>query len=304
MIKKTKSEKVNRTEKVETVVLNKINLEANENELVSIMIPSSGCRKFTFEPKMFNETVAENKRNNLQKANIGFAVQSFNRIKCAVIATFLFCGSLFGQYENIIVSAGTKIMDNFPPSVRYLYPQFVQGQIVLKNNKTSAYMINYNMLQNEIEFINGNDTLIIGKKKDLKYVIVENDTFTYSSGYVKHIFGQELKIYCKDKINFKDILKKGAMGVVNRSAGIETNSSLDSQALSYDLVVSEDMVFRREVSYYVTTSNGSLEQFKKQNVLKQFSNHKAEIQKYLKTNNINFQKQEDIVKLAGYLSAL
>ena len=79
---------------------------------------------------------------------------------------------------------------------------------------------------------------------------------------------------------------------------------MKTQALLYGLVVPEDMVFRREVSYYITTTDGSLEQFKKQNILKLFSNHKTERQKYLKINNINFQKQEDVIKFAGYLSAL
>ena len=147
MIKNAKLEKVYRTEKVETVVLNKVNLEVNENEPVSIMVPSSGCRNFTFEPAsnsfMFYRTEAlkfnENKRSDLQKANLGFAFQGFNRIICAIIAMFLFCGCLYGQYKNITVPAGTKIIDKFPPSMRYLYPQFVQGKMVLKNNQSLMF---------------------------------------------------------------------------------------------------------------------------------------------------------------------
>ena len=285
----TKSERINRTEKVEAVALNKMNFEANESTSNNFML--NGTKELKF---------SENKL----KGNTGFVFQNFNRLKFAIIAMFLFCGCLYGQYENIIVRAGTKIIDNFPPAMRYLYPQFVEGQIVLRNNQSSACMINYNMLQDEMELIHGNDTLTFVKKRDLKYIIADNDTFTYNSGYVKHIYGQELKVYCKDKINFKDILKKGAMGVVSRTAAIESLGSMDAQSVSYNLVSPDDMVFRREVAYYITTSNGTFEQFKKQNILNLFSNHKAEVQKYLKDNKINFQKQEDIIKLAGYLTTL
>ena len=287
--KNEKLEKVYRTEEVKTVVLNKMSFEANESENDS-----------TSNNFMLNGTKSESKR----KGSIGFVFQNFNRLKCAIIAMFLFCGCLYGQYESIVAPAGTKIIDNFPPAIRYLYPQFAEGQIVLRNNQSLACMINYNMLQDEMEFIQDNDTLAFVRKRDLKYIITENDTFTYNSGYVKFICGQEVKVYCKEKINLKDILKKGAMGVVNRSAAIESCGSMDSQTISYDLAASEDMVFKREVSYYITTSSGVLEQFKKQNVLKQFSNHKAEIQKYLKSNKINFQKHEDVIKFAEYLSAL
>jgi putative ABC transport system ATP-binding protein len=95
MIKITDLEKIYRTEEVETVALNKMNLEVNEGEFVAIMGPS-GCGKSTLlnilgmldEPTagsfMFNDTEVskfnENNRSDLRKANIGFVFQSFNLI--------------------------------------------------------------------------------------------------------------------------------------------------------------------------------------------------------------------------------
>ena len=88
-------EKIYRTEEVETVALNKMNLEVNESEFVAIMGPS-GCGKSTLlnilgmldEPNsgsfVFNgievSKFSENKRSDLRKANIGFVFQSFNLI--------------------------------------------------------------------------------------------------------------------------------------------------------------------------------------------------------------------------------
>ena len=88
-------EKIYRTEEVETVALNKMNLEVNEREFVAIMGPS-GCGKSTLlnilgmldEPTsgsfVFNgievSKFNENKRSDLRKANIGFVFQSFNLI--------------------------------------------------------------------------------------------------------------------------------------------------------------------------------------------------------------------------------
>ena len=95
MIKITDMEKIYRTEEVETVALNKMNLEVNEREFVAIMGPS-GCGKSTLlnilgmldEPTsgsfLFNDVevskFSENKRSDLRKANIGFVFQSFNMI--------------------------------------------------------------------------------------------------------------------------------------------------------------------------------------------------------------------------------
>jgi putative ABC transport system ATP-binding protein len=95
MIKIVDLEKIYRTEEVETVALNKMNLEVNEQEFVAIMGPS-GCGKSTLlnilgmldEPTagsfLFDGTEVskfnENRRSELRKANIGFVFQSFNLI--------------------------------------------------------------------------------------------------------------------------------------------------------------------------------------------------------------------------------
>jgi len=88
-------EKIYRTEEVETVALNKMNLEVNEGEFVAVMGPS-GCGKSTLlnilgmldKPDggsfLFNGTEVakfnENQCSDLRKRNIGFVFQSFNLI--------------------------------------------------------------------------------------------------------------------------------------------------------------------------------------------------------------------------------
>jgi putative ABC transport system ATP-binding protein len=95
MIKITNLEKIYRTEEVETVALNKLDLEVKEGEFVALMGPS-GCGKSTLlnilgmldDPDggsfMFNGTEVghynERKRAELRKHNIGFVFQSFNLI--------------------------------------------------------------------------------------------------------------------------------------------------------------------------------------------------------------------------------
>jgi len=87
--------KVYRTEEVETVALNGVNLEINQGDFVAIMGPS-GCGKSTLlniigmldnptdgDYWFFDENIArynETQRSALRKTNIGFIFQSFNLI--------------------------------------------------------------------------------------------------------------------------------------------------------------------------------------------------------------------------------
>ena len=95
MVRTHNLKKIYRTDEVDTLALNTVNLTVNEGEFVSIMGPS-GCGKSTLlnilglldnptsgELYLFGQEVSrysERQRSNLRKANIGFVFQSFNLI--------------------------------------------------------------------------------------------------------------------------------------------------------------------------------------------------------------------------------
>ncbi len=95
MIKTTNLHKVFRTEEVQTLALNGVNIEVNEGEFVAIMGPS-GCGKSTLlnilglldnptegEYVLCGTEVSkytESRRTDLRKGVIGFVFQSFNLI--------------------------------------------------------------------------------------------------------------------------------------------------------------------------------------------------------------------------------
>ena len=95
MIKTVNLEKIFRTDEVETLALNQVNLEVKTGEFVAVMGPS-GCGKSTLlniVGMLDNPTsgeyffdgsevgrLSESRRTDLRKGNIGFVFQSFNLI--------------------------------------------------------------------------------------------------------------------------------------------------------------------------------------------------------------------------------
>ena len=95
MLKLHNMYKVYRTDEVETVALNGVNVEINQGDFVAVMGPS-GCGKSTLlnivglldnptdgDYFFFDENVAkysESQRSVIRKKNIGFIFQSFNLI--------------------------------------------------------------------------------------------------------------------------------------------------------------------------------------------------------------------------------
>ena len=221
---------------------------------------------------------------------------------CSIV--FL-CVSLSAQkYEPVIVKAGTIILDYFPFKERYRYPAFTQGQVFLKNGNVSSTKLNYNLLMDNIEFIQSRDTLVFAKKKDIRYIVISVDTFYYDNGYLEQIFNGPVKVGLRHRIKLKEVLKKDSYGT--SSSGSSTNSYglLPTDGNFYKLSVNEDMVFQEMEEYYLSVRSGDYVQFKKKYVLQLFSEKKDAIKSYLKTNDIDFDKRDDIIRLAKYLSAL
>lgn len=95
MIKTVGLSKIFRTDSVQTIALNEVNMEINEGEFIAIMGPS-GCGKSTLlnmiglldnptsgELWFLNQEVSrysENDRTDLRNGNLGFVFQSFNLI--------------------------------------------------------------------------------------------------------------------------------------------------------------------------------------------------------------------------------
>lgn len=221
-----------------------------------------------------------------------------------LIALLLACNTLFAQKNEFFkVNTGTRITDAIPFAERYQYPAFTKGRITLNDGRSNTCLFNLNLISGEMEFIQGKDTLFIAEKGDLSTIIIAKDTFYYQNAYLKLIRNGKLKVYMSQRLGVADVLKKGAMGTVNRSSASESYSYLDADKLTHFLTADEDMVFRRMVTFYYSMPDKEITMFNRKNSGKIISGKDEEIKEFLKTNEINFQSKEDILKLTEFINS-
>jgi hypothetical protein len=189
------------------------------------------------------------------------------------------------KYKNIIVKAGTNILDYFPASERYRYSEFRDGTVFLRNNIFTSVKLNYNILSGEMEFISpASDTVSIGDPKNIKYVIFEKDTFVYDGGYLELIYqSPDLNIALKDYVKFMGIEKHGAYGTTSSTTSITTYKSLLSEGEAYSLTQKEDINLKRTAEYYISTDGGINHMLMtKFQIKKLYPGHKKEINMFFK----------------------
>jgi hypothetical protein len=223
-----------------------------------------------------------------------------------IFCFLIFYGSLSAQkYEPVTVKAGMKVVDCFPFTERYRYPEFTTGWIKVKSGVLSDTKLNFNFLSVEMEYIRNKDTLVIANKKDIRYIAVAQDTFYYDRGYyLEQLSGGPLKVVLKQYIKVKETQKQDSYGTTSSGAAVTSYGSLPAGGNYYKLTANTDMMFQRTLEYYLSDNSGGFVQFTKKNVIQLFHEQEDKIRAYLKSNKVNFDKRDDLIRFAGFLSAL
>jgi hypothetical protein len=222
---------------------------------------------------------------------------------CSIV--ILYCSLSAQKYEPVTVKAGMRVVDCFPFNDRYRYPEFVTGWIRVKNGVLSDTKLNFNFLSGDMEYIRSKDTLVIANKKDVRFIAIAQDTFYYDKGfYLEQIYGGPLKVVLKQYIKLKETQKQDSYGTTSAGAAMTSYGSLPSNGNFYRLTANTDMMFQRTLEYYLSDQSGGFVQFTKKNVMQLFPQQEDKIKAYLKSNKVNFDKRDDLIRFAGYLSAL
>lgn len=212
---------------------------------------------------------------------------------------------LFAQKDELItVKAGNKILDYFPVSERYLYPEFTVGRVVLKNGLYSERRLNYNFLLGEMEFIQASDTLSIINKKDINYIAVVQDTFYYDKGYIRQMTEGPMIVGLKEQIELKEIQNKDSYGIASSASSTTSFGSMPLDGNFYKLTANQDMIFQRTRQFYIEVTEKGFILINRKNLLETFPANEDKIKSFLKSNKVKFNSSDDILSLTGFLRTL
>jgi hypothetical protein len=212
---------------------------------------------------------------------------------------------LFAQdQDQILVEAGTSLLDHVPVSERYLYPAFTTGWILLKQHAYSERKLNYNFLNGEIEFLQGSDTLSIVNKKDIALIVIKEDTFYYHDDYVKQIRSDYPKVGIRDFYELKEIKKKDPYGISSAGSARISYNALPSDGNLYKLTGNQDMVFGKTREYYLATSWSGFLLVTRKNLRLLYPGKWNRIKAYLKSHRLKFDSQDDVLGLAAFIGTL
>jgi len=224
-----------------------------------------------------------------------------------LILALLFCGESFAQRTKpITVNTGTHNGGEVPAADVYQYAQFVNGRVVFKSDVIADGRLNYNKFLDEMQFITINgDTLALDNEETIRIITVNSDSFYYDKGYLLLITSHSfLKLAVKQGFRILDREKKTAYGGSSAVSSIRNINAYSNGRRVFNVGVSQDVILEKDDQYYIGDKFNHFVFASKKNLLQLLPKHNDAIRKYLKENDIEFHRQEDLEKLLEFLALL
>lgn len=186
-------------------------------------------------------------------------------------------------------STGDKNMPEYD-GTPYLFEQFTGSDIHLKGRDGYKNIpMNYNIYNDDFEFLMDSVSYALGNNEIINYIDVDGRTFyymtyTYNSalikGYLELVADGPYRFFKKHRIIYTEPQP--------------TRGYVEAQPARFS---------SRSPDYFIETGNGRITYFGKLDDLADLiPDESKNIKAYIKDNRLKARREEDIIKLAGYIN--
>lgn len=213
---------------------------------------------------------------------------------------------LFAQNDNTTVKAGEKMNDAISAKVKFRYPEFVSGNVSFKDGTNSQAPLDFNLLNEEMQFINAKgDTLSLDNEATIKYITINNDTFYYSKGYLELLAANFfVKLAKKQRLKIGDVRKIGGYDQASPVSAITSYSSINNGSQVTNLTQRADILLSKETTYFIGDNYNHFLPANKKNIMKVFGKKEAVVDKFLEENTIKYNNPDDLKRLIDFLEKI
>lgn len=209
-------------------------------------------------------------------------------------------------HEKIIIKAGSDIAEAISPTGFYRFAQFTEGSFTMKDGTHARAMFNYHIGTGEMEYLGDKgDTLAIGVPEDITVITIgENVQYIYNNKSYLEIIARKKPAALAKKIRVVlENEKKGGYGESQPASSQTTFKNITMSSGIYQL--SHDIAIIKTTSFYWIDAKNNLQPVSKKSSLKLVSKDKQpQLEAYIEEQNINFNSEEDLLKLLNYSETL
>ena len=191
-----------------------------------------------------------------------------------------------------------------------LYNEAIKGNITFKDKSFAKAPLNINLLTNEILFVNDkNELLPIDNQDQVLFASIGKDIFFNTNKGLVQVVANINEIKLGILRQFKPINKEttGAYGIPSTTSSVTQVSSIvgsqSSMPTFTQLSVNQKVDLGYSEVFYLIKDDKFHSISNEKQFSKVFKHDKADLEKYIKNENIDLKNRDDVLKLFNYCSS-
>ena len=188
----------------------------------------------------------------------------------------------------------------------YVFPVFMQGEILLKSGDKYKARINYNSLSEEMIFEERGRKLAI-KQDQLEMLdtvfITDRKFFRLNDKFFELLYHSKTHLYAEYKCNVEYPGTTDGYGTSSQTASSDSYASMKSRGTLYELSLPDDFKTNPYIIYWIK-KNGQLNKFRNlKQLMKLYKEKKDDFKLYIKKHNVRYKDQTSIIQLIQHMDA-
>jgi hypothetical protein len=206
--------------------------------------------------------------------------------------------SIYAQQKLIAINPGNDVLTSIPSEDLYAYRQFVEGVIHYKSGKTIKHKMNYNVLFDEMEYINSRGDTVEFNNHDFNFIALGKDIF-----YRDRFYYRVLKNYDKIKLITRNVFafvnkEKTITDSIHNSYLIITNG-----AYLRGVAPKDTLRLTKLEMYYMTDLKNTIQALRRENLIKIYPHRRKALLNYLYEHPVHLDNLDEIEKMLDLLTA-
>lgn len=213
-----------------------------------------------------------------------------------IFCILIYCLSLtssYGQSSTVELS-------------HYVFPLFMQGEILMKSGDKYKVRINYNSLSEEMIFEEMGKKLAINQDQldMLDTVFIADRKFIrLNDKFFELLYHATSELYAEYKCQIEYPGTTDGYGTSSQTSSSDSYASMKSRGTLYELSLPDDFKTNPYTVYWIK-KNGELNKFRNlKQLMKVYKNKKDLFKAYIKKHDVQINDQKSIVLLIEYLEA-
>jgi len=191
------------------------------------------------------------------------------------------------------------------PLLQFVFPEFTTGTVKLKNNGSQSVPLNYNMVDEEMIFIQKGSYMALTDLENIDTVLIQNRKFVpVGKVFYEVVIEKKIPFYIQHKSKYTSVGTSTAYGMTSQINERVNITSMKSGGQVRSLEMPDDVKVVPEIVYWVNV-NGEMKKFTtERQLMKIFPDKEEDLKKFVKSSAIDIRNRADLIKLGNYCNEI